>query len=125
MLGVWRIPVDNYEREIREKRHLEGEKLLFDLSKHVTTLCTGSILVMTALLEKLFKENVRCKPLVIISFAAFIFSILYAVNTMSGIGLALEKSESAGYTVKINMLIQFTAFTIGILSLMAFVWKNL
>ena len=119
------MPVDNYERETREKRHLEGEKLLFDLSKHLTTLCTGSILVMIALLEKLFKENVQWKPLVLISFAAFLFSIGYAVNTMTGIGLGMEGSRPSGVTVKINLLIQVATFGLGILSLMIFVLKNL
>jgi hypothetical protein len=117
--------VDNYERETREKRYVEGEKLLFDVSKHLTTLCTGSILVMIALLEKLFKENVRWKPLVLISFAAFIFSIMYAVNTMSGIGIALRQSESGGNAKTVNMLIQFTTFAIGLLCFMIFALKNL
>jgi hypothetical protein len=117
--------VDNYEREIREKRYVEGEKLLFDVFKHLTTLSTGSILVMIALLEKLFKENVHWKPLVLTSFTAFTVSIGYAVSAMSGIGLALQQDASAQKTVKVNMLISLTAFAIGIFSLMVFALKNL
>src|SRR5262249_52284859 len=119
------MPVDNYEREIKEKRYVEGEKLLFDLFKHLTTLNTGSILLMVALLEKLFKENVHWKALVGVSFIAFIFSMAYAINSMSGIGLALQEDKNAKKTYKVNMLISLTAFATGIFSLMAFALKNL
>lgn len=117
--------MDDYEREIKEKRYVEGEKLLFEVTKHVTTLSTGSILVMIALLENLFQKIVHWKLLVLISFGAFIVSIMYAVNTMSGIGIALRQSEPTGKVGKTNMLISFSAFAIGILSFMVFVLKNL
>jgi hypothetical protein len=120
---MWRAPVD--EHEIREKRYVEGEKLLFEVSKHVTTLSTGSILVMIALLEKLFKENVHWKLLILISFGMFMLSIMYAVNTMTGIGLALRESKPTGKMGKAFMLISFSAFAIGMLSLMIFGFKNL
>jgi hypothetical protein len=119
------MPVDDYEREINEKRRMEGEKLLFDVFKHLTTLSTGSILVMIALLEKLFKENVHWKQLVLVSFAAFIISIGYAVNSMSGIGLSLRRSELTGKAVTANMLLSLGAFAVGIFSFMAFALKNL
>jgi hypothetical protein len=80
---------------------------------------------MIALLEKLFKENVHWKPLVLVSFATFIISIMYAVNAMSGIGLSLRQSESTGKTVTANMLLSLAAFVIGIFSFMVFALKNL
>lgn len=56
----------DYERDVREKRYVEGEKLLFDSSKHLTTLCTGSMLVLIAFLEKIFKGSLHWKALVLI-----------------------------------------------------------
>ena len=33
---------------------MEGNKLLYDTLKHLTTLCTGSIIILVAFLEKIF-----------------------------------------------------------------------
>jgi hypothetical protein len=56
-------------------------KLGFDYFKHLTTLSTGSIVLLGSLLEKLFAEP-AWKPLVYLSFAAFVICIVASVFAM-------------------------------------------
>src|ERR1051326_7499597 len=64
-----------------DKASTEGAKMMFESIKHLTTLSVGSILILIALLEKLFK-NPHWRVLVAISFLTFTLSILASVRTM-------------------------------------------
>ena|SRR2546425_10985848 len=64
-----------------DKARTEGAKLMFESIKHLTTLSTGSILVLVALLEKVFK-NPHWKALMVIAFACFTLSMLASVRLM-------------------------------------------
>jgi hypothetical protein len=65
----------------QDKARTEGAKLMFDAIKHLTTLSTGSILFLVALLEKVFKTP-HWRALVAISFSLFILSILTSMRVM-------------------------------------------
>jgi len=48
--------VDMKTEKDSEKADQEGEKLYFDSMKHLTTLSTGSVLLLVTFLEKLFSS---------------------------------------------------------------------
>lgn len=60
---------------------LDTYKLVFDLMKHITTLSSGSILILIALLEKAFKATPPI-GLVASAFVLFSFSIVAAIIAM-------------------------------------------
>ena len=57
---------------------LEHYKLTFDYLKHLTTLSTGSIILLVSFLEKIFAQP-RWKPLVAVSLSGFTLSVLGAL----------------------------------------------
>lgn len=108
---------------------LEWVKLFADYFKHLTTLSTGSVLLMATLLEKLFQKP-ELQFLVPISFLGFVLSIiasmiaiLILIATESKIGPTGGKAEAFGLTVIFTAL---GGFLTGILSLAAFgLWNFL
>jgi hypothetical protein len=62
-------------------KKLETYKLVFDLMKHLTTLSSGSILILIALIEKIFRTT-PSTPLLAFSFGGFCFSIIFAIVAM-------------------------------------------
>jgi len=58
----------------KEEQFIETQKVVFDYIKHLTTLNTGSIVLLTALLEKLF-TNPEWKPLIGATFISLIISL--------------------------------------------------
>ena len=66
---------------------VEGSKLLHDTFKHLTTLSTGSILLMVTLIQNLFKEKgLQGGVFIGLSFACFIVAMLSATAIMIIIG---------------------------------------
>ena len=106
----------------------EGEKLSFESMKHVTTLTTSSLVLLVAFLEKLFKDQRNWKPLVVVTFASFIVSIICSVSSM------LQSANFVRTTGKIDKLalsvkrfmynIALVTFVVGLVSLVMFALKN-
>src|SRR5438093_516821 len=71
---------------------VEFIKLATNYMKHLTTLSTGSILIMATFLEKLFIRP-TWKGLIVISFAAFTVSI---VGAMVGNFLLIASESKEG-----------------------------
>ena len=65
-----------------QKARQEGQKLLYDTCKHLTTLNTGSILILATFLEKLFIQDREWTYLVAVVFLALIISMISSVATM-------------------------------------------
>jgi hypothetical protein len=65
------------DNEENIKTRVEGAKLMFDAIKHLTTLNVGSILVLVALLEKVFTHPLW-RAVLAVAFAGFVLSILAA-----------------------------------------------
>ena len=128
------LPNDNQSKNeptqytVREKAREEGWKLHYDTFKHLTTLNTGSILILVTFLEKLFTKPVW-KELVAVAFGFFVLSIIISLLAMISIassirdmgGFAeLEKKYDMGVVVS-----GVTLFTLGIICLIVFGIKNL
>lgn len=119
---------DNKQK--REWSELEIYKIEFEFLKHLTTICTGSILLIVAFLEKLFTQP-EWKALVAVALCSFVASItLCAFSQVTIIdkasenkSLSLRESVQA-WTVGL-LLLALLAYVIGILCLVAFGLKNL
>ncbi|MGL6420209.1 hypothetical protein ACSZMW_21695 [Aeromonas allosaccharophila] len=68
----------------KDDLYIEQQKVALDYIKHVTTLCTGSILTLALLLEKFFNKP-EYSFLILVAFAGFLISILFL--TLSAFGV--------------------------------------
>ena len=102
----------------------EGNKLHFDSFKHLTTLSTGAILILVALLEKLF-TNPQWKILVGFSLVSFILSILSSVLMMFVLAEAVAAASPHGGQRE-SRLSSFavSSFLAGIICFVVFALKN-
>jgi hypothetical protein len=78
--------------EQAHKDHIEALKTIYDFFKHLTTLSTGSILLMATLMERVFKSPVAT-GLVSISFVGFIVSIVSSLASMFVLTQAIKAPD--------------------------------
>ncbi len=90
---------------------IETYKLVFDALKHVTTLSSGSILLLITLFEKFFKHAVP-KTQVLFAFGGFFASIFFSIMAMSL--LAINASDG-GFSGKEKEFFAWSA-TLGLIS---------
>lgn len=112
---------------INQKANEESWKLRYDTYKHLTTLSTGSILLLVTFLEKLF-ERPAWKGLVIVSFSSFVITVLASLIVMNvTVGfireIEIEKRDEKWGNVFVS--IASVSFLLGIASLIGFAVKNL
>jgi len=123
------MPKDELAHLSAEQRRArqEGQKLLYDSIKHLTTLSTGSVLILATFLEKFFKEP-EWKALIALAFVGFIASMLFAFATMLALSKSIfsleEKTESGSRSGAIFLRLSILSFLIGIISLVSFSLKN-
>jgi hypothetical protein len=77
------VRLEHLESQIQNARiaagELEGRKLMVDVAKHLTTLSSGSTLLLTTLLKDIFKGQVQGEWLRAPILLAFLLSLLFAV----------------------------------------------
>jgi hypothetical protein len=102
----------------------EGNKLHYASYKHLTTLSTGAILILIALLEKLFARP-QWKILIGIALVSFILSILMSVLMMFILAEAVADMSPHGGKME-GRLSAFAigCFLLGITSFVIFAIKN-
>lgn len=115
------------EYSVLEKAQEEGNKLLYDTTKHLTTLCTGSLLLLVTFLEKLFSSPLW-KPLVAAAFVCLFLSLISSVVTMLAIGdrvyQASDQDKDAERTLLFGGGASLIGFLLGVLCLVAFALRN-
>jgi len=109
------------------KQYVEAQRVVFDYIKHVTTLDTGSIILLALLLEKFFKTP-AWRFLVIVSFLSFSLSIVALTLAAFGIirSIRTPLTITAGlvsYT-SWTFLFGILLFLVGILSVACLAAKN-
>src|SRR5687768_10984846 len=112
---------------IQQTAHEESWKLQYDIYKHLTTLSTGSILLLITFLEKLFAKPVW-KGLVLIALCCLFASILTSFIVMNLMASQVREMEVDQRFVKRNLtviIIALGTFLLGIISLIIFAVKNL
>lgn len=109
---------------------LDIYKMEFEYLKYLTTISTGSILLIVAFLEKLFAQP-EWKPAIALALCSFVLSIaLCAFSQATIIDKVSEKksidvrSSVQKWTIGLLLLALFS-YVIGIVSLVAFGLKNL
>lgn len=109
---------------------IEIYKLEFEYLKYITTICTGSILLVITFLDKLF-EKPELKTAIAISLCSFLVSIIICAFTMASI---IEKASEKNDLSWRNKVQKFTigliftalgAYLVGVVSLVWFGLKNL
>lgn len=110
------------------KDRIDRMKLLFDLNKHITTLATGTLLLMAGLYERVFKTPMW-KLLAAITFVLFAVSVICSVIAMFGFAMYSRKTHN---TPQDPIRWGATFFSLALLSLaggvlvfVVFVLKNL
>lgn len=73
---------------------LESLKHDYDSYKHITTLGTAAIVLMTAFLEKVF-SNREWKPMVVVSLLSLLLSVVASVISMFGVSAIMGYDEGA------------------------------
>lgn len=115
----------NEENPADEIARTEGTKLMFDAMKHLTTLSIGSILILVALLEKLFRSP-RWRVLLATSFLSFIFSILMSVRLMVFLaGHVARRTDSETTSLIRFYRLAILSFLLAIFCFVSFVLRNL
>ena len=105
---------------------LEAAKLKVECVKHLATLSTGSILLVVAFLEKLFKVP-KLKWCIVVSLAAFVLTILTSL-VLFGISVQQVEDDFDNEDSLLTSVVfvgMFGAFVIGIVSLVIFFVANL
>lgn len=102
--------------ELESKQRTENFKMMFDFLKHLTTLSSGSILLILALAEKFIKEPQLSQHL-FRSVFAFCVAILAALITMGVIALHAsgeKPSPNAANTLAWGLVMSGMGFFGGI-----------
>jgi len=124
--------------DVRRKAQDEGRKLGYEWFKHLTTLGTGSIVILGSLLNNLlsgFSEWTWLIPIIFVSLfiavvgALVVMYLIYSVD-LSGSELGeTQQGETSQNRLRRNLTLAtwptLLAFSTGILSLVLFVLKNI
>lgn len=109
---------------------IEGIKLLYDFLKHLITLCTGSVVLLTAFLPKL-PEKTEWGWLARLSLIGFIISMIACLIAAAVIVLRAEEGHF-DHTQSTEAKIETTSFYVGALAfllstiaLIAFACRNI
>jgi hypothetical protein len=106
--------------EETHKLWTERMKSLYDLNKHVTTLSTGTLLLMAGLFEKVFKQPVF-KILAAISFFLFAAVVVCSVISMLGLSLYSPRTfRTANDPVDLGIKALVTALILFIAAIVVF-----
>ena len=108
---------------------IERYKALLDYSKQLTTLSTGSIVLIAGFIEKAFPSP-EWETLTVLSLVAFMVSIISAViaHTMFIFDFPPHKSEQEVWVAIFGgggLVFAWTGFLVGIVCLAIFAAKNL
>ena len=109
------------------KQYLESQKVVIDYIKHITTLDTGSIILMALLLEKFFKTP-HWGFLIPMIFIGFIVSIIALTLAALGVTRSIRTPNNiakglVAFTA-VSFLIGLIGFLAGIISLAILAAKN-
>lgn len=114
-------------------KRIENSKFVADYIKHLTTLATGSIVLIATLLEKVFVQP-HWKAAVIISLVCFLACILGSAVLFGGLVADSEFWEDGktwntptwfAFVSVLSVFIAGAGFVLGIAFFTAFVVRNL
>lgn len=108
-------------------QYLEEQKLAFDFVKHLTTLTTGTVVLLTTFARGVFKSP-EWEFLIPVAFGSFAiatialvlaaFGLLYSIRHPDGVPAGAQAFTA------LSTLVGMLAFGIGLVGLSAFATKN-
>jgi hypothetical protein len=115
--------------EISRTEHMEILKLEFEYLKYLTTVCTVSVILIIAFLDKLFTHP-EWKFTIAISLCAFLVAILVCILAALSILFQADEgpdkpSERSEDIEVYGTLVAFVCFGVGIIFMVIFGLKNL
>jgi hypothetical protein len=116
--------------QVLSSEQIEGYKLLHDTFKHLTTLSTGSILLLATFLKDLFTSP-EWPWLVATSIVLFLLSTIASVIVMTAFGdVVYSKGESLSVPGLDRVAapcvpLSWVTFLLGVVALVVFSLKNL
>jgi hypothetical protein len=101
----------------------------YEYLRHLSTLTTGSIVLIGAFMEKLFAQP-AWRPMVVISVGAFLVSLVASVTTYTFLvlnhpGRRQKRAEWEMSVIAMSLLLTWIFFLLGITAFAAFVLRNL
>ena len=145
MRGSWSQQEGNLSAQEARASLQEGDKLMVDTSKHLTTLSTGSIVLLTTFLKDIFAaelQDLQWGALFGAAIAAFLLSLLASalvawlvplrLITAAHRGLsetALYRGQDFEFAVSVSRFwwyrISLSLFFAGVACFVVFAFKNL
>ncbi|CAM3893862.1 MULTISPECIES: hypothetical protein [Pseudoalteromonas] len=115
------------ELPLERKQEEEGYRLLYDVMKHLTTISTGTLVILVSFLTKVFSqpEWVYLIPVVMVSFLISIVSSLFSMLYISDAIQKVEMNENTKTYAQNSYLVAGGSFIMGIIMLIVFATKNL
>lgn len=113
----------------KSNKSVEGLKLWYDTMKHLTTICTGTLVLLVSFVEKIFRENTKWKFLFPIVLMLLLLSVLSALFCMLYLSEVISDSEGEIDVEKEKWLIKcylisLASFFLGLLALVIFTIAN-
>jgi hypothetical protein len=108
-------------------QYIDTQNIVFEYIKHITTLNTGSVVLLATFLEKLFVRPVW-KVLVLVAFSSFILSTIFL--SLSGFGIIRSirtpdnVSEELVSFTSWTFILGMITFLLAVSSLTAFAMRN-
>lgn len=111
----------------QHKDKIEASKLLYDLSKHLTTLSAGSLLLIATLVEKIFHYP-EWRFMMPIAFGSLALSIGSSLLCMAAAAIEVHQSHDTNNAVSIlgaiSFLVTLLFFFFGMMAIAVFAVKN-
>lgn len=118
------------ENNICDWSEIEIYKLEFEYIKYITTICTGSILLVVTFSDKLFQKP-EWKTALAISLCSFLLSIIICAFSQASIIEKVSEKNNLSWRDKVQRItigLIFSAlgtYLVGVISLVCFGLKNL
>ena len=102
----------------------EQVKLIFEHTKHLSTVATGSLVILVTFMEK-FKDFDKWRMLLVISLIGFAISLCASLLAQFGTINLMEKEQKPSIPTGIGFAISYIGFGVGIICLLVFAVTNI
>ncbi|MCU1265007.1 MAG: hypothetical protein JWM21_1325 [Acidobacteria bacterium] len=102
---------------------IEQIKLIFDHTKHITTLSVGSMVAIVTFYEKLGGSR-HWKTLVSISLVCFVISILAGIVAQFGVIDSVEKAKVSDPRTRRAFIVTYVSFSLALVGLCVYGLRN-
>lgn len=108
------------------KEQKEGCALIVDLAKHMTTVSTGSVVILGTFLDKLFPHPVAklCIYIALVGFVITIILCLFAFALAVDVAGGRQRYDKIIDLIEGIMVFAFFAFAISLVALVWFFMAN-